>query len=77
MRVGLPLDRLAEDVAVGGVIGGEGVAAILHAEHHKGSCAVVAHAAASVGSHANYGAFLNGEDLAVNLKFARPGEKEV
>ena len=73
----LPFYWFVENVSVGGVLGGECVAAILHAEHHKGVGAVVAHAAASVGSHAHYGAFLNREDIAVNLELSFACEEEV
>lgn len=73
----LPLYRFIENVSVGGILGGECVAAILHAKHHKGLGAVVAHAAAAVGGHAHYGSFLNREDIAVNLELALASEKEV
>ena len=72
-----PLYRLIENVSVGGVLGGECVAAILHAEHHKGLGAVIAYAAASGGSHAHYGAFLDRKNLAVNLKLSFTREEEV
>ena len=73
----LPFYGFVEDVSVGGVFGGEGVAAILHAEHHQGFGAVVAHAAASVGSHTDNGAFLDRKYVAVNLEFSFACEEEV
>lgn len=72
-----PLYRLIENVSVGGVLSGECVAAILYTEHHKWFCAVIAYAAASGGSHAHYGAFLDRNYLAVNLKLAFTREEEV
>lgn len=75
-RLGIsPLDRFLQYDAVGGIFGGESVATILHAEHDKRLCAVVADAAATVGSNANYRAFLNGKNIAVNLKLAFAGEE--
>lgn len=75
--INLPIYGFIENVSVGCILGGKCVAAILHAEHHKGFGAVVAHATASVGSHADYGAFLNREDIAVNLELSFPCEEEV
>ena len=38
-----PLYRFTEDIAVGGIIGSERVAAILNAEHYKRFVAVIAY----------------------------------
>lgn len=73
----LPVHGFIDDVAVGGIFVCECVGAILHAEHHTGFCAVVAHTAATVGSHADYRAFLNGKDLAINLEFSFSCEEEI
>ena len=73
----LPFDGLVEDVAVGGILGCECVAAILYAEHHEGFGAVVANAAATVGGHADNRAFTDREDLAVDLKLSAAPEEEI
>lgn len=70
MFLRLPLHGFIKDIPVGSILGRESVVAILHAEHYKRFGAVVAHAASSVRSHADYRAFLYREHITVNLKFS-------
>ena len=63
----LPAYGLLEDVAVGGILGREGAAAVLDAEHHQRLAAVVADRAASLRRHAYHASFAYGEALAVDL----------
>lgn len=72
-----PLHRLIEDIAVGSVFGRECVAAILHTKHHQRFGGVIAHAAASVGSHTDNRPLFDEKDLAVNLKLTFATEEEV
>lgn len=73
----LPADGLPEDVAVGGVLGREGAAAVLDAEHHQRLPAGVADRTASGRRHADHAPFADGEALAVDLEFALPAQEEV
>ena len=73
----LPLDRLGEDIAVGGILGREGIAAILHAEHGQRLRAVVAHRAAAGRSDPHDAALADGERLPVDLEKTAPREEEV
>ena len=73
----LPAYGLLEDVAVGGILGREGAAAVLDAEHHQRLAAVVADRAASLRRHAYHASFAYGEALAVDLELAPSAQEEV
>lgn len=73
----LPLYGVGEEGAVGGVGRGEGVAAVLHAEHHEGFGAIVAHAALALRRYADHSAFTDGKDITVDLELAFASEEKV
>lgn len=73
----LPLDRAGQDMAVGGIVGGERAGAILHAEHDERFAAVVAHGAPALGSHAHDRPLPDREDGAVDLEFAAAREEYI
>ena len=72
-----PLDGFIENVSIGSILGCECIAAILHAEHHKRLRAVVAHTAATVGSHTDNTAFFDRKYIAVDLKLSFAFEEEI
>lgn len=72
-----PLYGFIQDIAVGGVFGRKGVAAVLDTEHYEGFGAVVAHGAFSGRRHAHDRAFFDGERVAVDLKFTFSGKEKV
>lgn len=73
----LPLDRLGENVPVGGIVGRKRVAAILDTEHHQRLAAVVSHGASAFGSDTDNTSFSDGENAPVDLEFAFSRKEEV
>lgn len=66
----LPHHLFAEQNGVGGIVGGESVAAVLHAEHDKRLRAVVAHRPFAAGRHTHHAPFAYGKHVAVDLELA-------
>ena len=56
---------------------GEGIAAILHAQHHERFRAIVAHRTLAGGRYPHHGPFGHGEALSVHLELAPAAEEEV
>lgn len=73
----LPLDRLGENVPVGGIVGRKRVAAILDTEHHQRLAAVVSHGASALGSDTDDASFSDGENAPVDLEFAFSRKEEI
>ena len=73
----LPLHRLLQDIPVRRVCFGEGVAPILHAQHHKRLRAIVAHRTLALGSHPHHRTFGHGNDLPVHLELAPAAKEEI